>query len=186
MKKQVYLKPGDKYNRLTVISFDHKDKHPHSYYLFRCDCGNEKIIIGSAVVSGSIKSCGCLVGEFGDSRRISENHSEVTAIILGYKRHAIRRGFKFQLDREQVKHIIKQDCAYCGAKPSNHIKTKNSHNGGMDYNGIDRVNSSLDYTLDNVVPCCGFCNKAKGKLSKQEFIEKAKQIYQRSMATQWG
>jgi hypothetical protein len=30
--------------------------------------------------------------------------------------------------------------------------------------GVDRVNSDLGYALDNVVPCCGFCNRLKNSL----------------------
>lgn len=37
-----------------------RDKNKKLYWLFRCDCGNEKIMRGSNVVHGTIKSCGCL------------------------------------------------------------------------------------------------------------------------------
>lgn len=45
------------------------------------------------------------------------------------------------------------------------------------YNGIDRVDSSLGYTVDNVVPCCKLCNQAKNNLSKQEFVDWVKRVY---------
>lgn len=49
---------GKKYNKLTCIKKDeNKDKR---YYIFRCDCGNEKSIIASNVKSGLSTSCGCV------------------------------------------------------------------------------------------------------------------------------
>ena len=59
MKKQ-FIKKGDKYNKLTAIRFDHQNKHGKSYWLFKCDCGNTKVIIASNVKCGNTKSCGCL------------------------------------------------------------------------------------------------------------------------------
>lgn len=45
---------GQKFNRLTAI------KHIEgSFWLFKCDCGNEKIANKSEVKRGNIKSCGC-------------------------------------------------------------------------------------------------------------------------------
>lgn len=51
---------GDKYNRLTVVEFSHRDKNHHHHYKCRCDCGNESIVGISSLRSGHTKSCGCL------------------------------------------------------------------------------------------------------------------------------
>jgi len=49
---------GKKYNKLTCVKKDeNKDKR---YYIFRCDCGNEKSIIAQNVVGGYSTSCGCV------------------------------------------------------------------------------------------------------------------------------
>jgi hypothetical protein len=49
---------GKTYNMLTAISFQY-NKNSHSYWLFRCDCGEEKVLRGNQVVYGSTVSCGC-------------------------------------------------------------------------------------------------------------------------------
>lgn len=36
-------------------------------------------------------------------------------------------------------------------------------------NGIDRVDSSIGYTIQNSVPCCKICNYAKHNLTLEEF-----------------
>lgn len=54
---------GNKYNRLTVLSFDSRDKRGNYKYLCRCDCGVEKVIYGKELVNGRTQSCGCLRDE---------------------------------------------------------------------------------------------------------------------------
>jgi len=51
-----------KFERLTAISLVEKRKDGH-YWLFRCDCGTEKIIQKSGVTTGDTQSCGCLQRE---------------------------------------------------------------------------------------------------------------------------
>jgi hypothetical protein len=180
------LQPGDKFNRLTVLEFSKSDKRWRKWYKVKCDCGSEKVVMGSAMTSGNTKSCGCLSKEIKKSKRISKNHSEITAIILGYKRHAERRGFKWQLTRKDVEKLVKMNCFYCDSKPNNIKKTKNSIGDGFIYSGIDRVDSSKNYTKENSVSCCKICNYAKSDMSLNEFQEWAVKIGQQAMAVQWS
>lgn len=57
------IKIGDKYNRLTAISENGKDKYGRLLFLFKCDCGNEYSGRGTNVKNGYTKSCGCLQRE---------------------------------------------------------------------------------------------------------------------------
>lgn len=52
---------GKRFGKLIVISFDHSNKY--AYWLCECDCGNEKVIRGSNLTEGLVKSCGCLRGK---------------------------------------------------------------------------------------------------------------------------
>lgn len=179
------LKPDDKFNRLTILKFSHSDKRWRKWYVVKCDCGNEKTVMGSAMISGNTKSCGCLAKETKKAKRITKHHSEITAIMLGYKRHAERRGYEWLLDREFVERLIKNDCFYCGSKPMNIKKTKNSIGAGLHYSGIDRIDSTKNYTKDNVVPCCRICNYAKSNMNIEEFKEWAIRVGKKAMAEQW-
>jgi hypothetical protein len=40
-----------------------------SYWLCRCDCGNEREVTGSALMNGTSTSCGCLRRELSSQRR---------------------------------------------------------------------------------------------------------------------
>ena len=53
----------EKYGRLTILGFHHKDKHYHKYYECICDCGNKTIVNESNLKRGLTKSCGCLQSE---------------------------------------------------------------------------------------------------------------------------
>lgn len=50
---------GQKYNRITIISFSHRNKHTKAVYNCVCDCGKKLQTIGTTVKSGHVKSCGC-------------------------------------------------------------------------------------------------------------------------------
>lgn len=50
---------GQKFNYLTVESFDRSDANGNKYYFCRCVCGKFKSVRASKLRSGEIKSCGC-------------------------------------------------------------------------------------------------------------------------------
>ena len=51
-----------KFGRLTVVEFSCV-KDESSYWLCKCDCGNECVIVCHSLTSGNTKSCGCLHSE---------------------------------------------------------------------------------------------------------------------------
>lgn len=53
------LKDGDKYGRLTILSYSHMQPPGKSIYKVKCECGNEKEVVGASLVSGNTTSCGC-------------------------------------------------------------------------------------------------------------------------------
>lgn len=182
MNKQVFIKPGDKFGRLTALSFHHSGKHHRRYFVFKCDCGVEKILQAANVSSGNTQSCGCLSSEIKRARRLPNNLGVIRHLILQYKRHAKNRGFVFRLSEKFFSKIISQKCFYCGAEPTNNKITKNCV--GFLYNGIDRKNSMRGYFPDNVVPACAMCNKAKRDYPIGEFGQWALRLG--AMAEQWS
>lgn len=51
---------GKKFNHLTLIkNLNRIDKHNSKLALFRCDCGNEKELVFTQVLSGEVTSCSC-------------------------------------------------------------------------------------------------------------------------------
>jgi len=56
--KKLDLK-GKQFGKLNVIKQIGITKYGKSLWLCRCDCGNKTIIIGSHLINGNTKSCGC-------------------------------------------------------------------------------------------------------------------------------
>ena len=79
-----------------------------------------------------------------------------------FKNNAIARGINFELTKEQVIELCEKPCFYCGKERCL---------------GIDRVDNSKGYTTDNVVPCCGCCNKMKMDLELNFFLSHVEQIH---------
>ena len=53
---------GKRFGKLTVISF-YEVKNLSSYFLCKCDCGNDTIVSMDKLKSGNTRSCGCLQRE---------------------------------------------------------------------------------------------------------------------------
>ncbi len=173
----IFFLPGTKFHFLTILEFSHYDSRHRKWYKCRCDCGAEKTIHGSSMKSGNTKSCGCYgISRRGKATRLPNNGGVINFLILQYKRHARNRGIKYDLSREDFEVIIRKPCAYCGNPAGNKAKTKNIKEP-FPYNGIDRLDSSKWYYLENCVPCCGTCNKAKRSMSRVEFLDLVTRIY---------
>ena len=53
-RKATPIEPGTRFGKLTVLTDNGKIIHCY------CDCGNEKIVSRSSLLSGNTRSCGCL------------------------------------------------------------------------------------------------------------------------------
>lgn len=84
-----------------------------------------------------------------------------------YRHSAKRRGYTYDLSKEEFVQLVNSSCHYCGSPPSNKGTTKK----GIPYlyNGIDRVDNTTGYTVDNSVPCCANCNRAKSDMTLEDF-----------------
>lgn len=51
---------GRKYGKLTVLKLIEYKPNSHSKWLCKCECGNEHIASHSNIVSGHVRSCGCM------------------------------------------------------------------------------------------------------------------------------
>jgi hypothetical protein len=76
-----------------------------------------------------------------------------------------KRKLHMGLNKEQFYGFKKMTCYYCG------------YFGENKKCGIDRLNSSVDYTMINCVPCCTTCNFVKRDLSLDKFKEHINKIY---------
>ena len=73
---------GNRYGRLTVLGFSHMGARRRSYWLCKCDCGNEIILRKDnfAYDYSHTKSCGCLKTE-ASRERMNANRNPITGRI---------------------------------------------------------------------------------------------------------
>jgi hypothetical protein len=168
---------GRRFGRLTVVRRAQGNRHSNRRWFVRCDCGVEKITNGGSLIKGTSRSCGCLQKELASEKRRGKfGESSLRGLWLRYRSRARKIRVGFELTVEDVRLIVAKDCYYCGKAPAQMTRnTKRSH-GHYVYNGLDRRDNQAGYTLDNVLPCCGDCNRAKLAMSHDDFIALAKRI----------
>lgn len=78
-----------------------------------------------------------------------------------YINRAKRKNISFTFTLVEFIEITSKLCYYCGSE------------GKM---GIDRIDSKLEYTQDNTVPCCYICNMMKYTHSTKFFLSHIERI----------
>lgn len=154
-------------------------------YICKCDCGKEKVFWKKSAITRQ-KSCGCRIDSAG---LLGKQRRSMLSRLQGYKNGAKKRNFVWQLTYEQFVDISTKNCFYCNTEPkewdcmtnSPSLKKDSPNVNPSDYKikftGIDRFDSKKGYTIDNVVPCCTFCNRAKSDLQFEQFKQNVEKAY---------
>lgn len=157
---------GIKFGRLTVVERAEKDYGRSSVWKCLCYCGKYTKVSRRDLVSGHTSSCGCGRIKFGFIPWFSDMYGNL-------KRGAAKRSLQFLLSFEEFMSLTLKNCEYCGEEPEERVYIRNGKSGiSYNANGIDRLDSLKDYTLDNCVPCCYQCNTMKLDYSLEEFKSK--------------
>jgi 5-methylcytosine-specific restriction endonuclease McrA len=186
-RRKHYDKIGQRYHRLVVIADAGSAVGPNgeilgTNWLCQCDCGNQHTVLNKLL--GKVKSCGCLNQEkqHEKGQRLGYLAKEKAArlpaeIYVKRRKFALysrrkkgrdgRNKIGFYLTYEQAAPLFFAPCFYCGSK----ITWAKDRTTLVGLHGIDRLDSSKPYTLDNVVPCCKHCNYAKNDMSVDQFKE---------------
>lgn len=142
---------GNKYGRLTVVSFDRLEKHK-TYWKCACDCGMSVVVSGNNLRSGNTKSCGCI------------HREQLQDIGRANKKHGYGHGSKDRLYRiwcgmrqrcNNPNHHAKQWYGGKGIKVCDEwndflvFKDWAMSNGYAENLSIDRIDSAKDYCPEN-------------------------------------
>lgn len=111
------------------------------------------------------------------SRRRFGTDSEYKWRYQSYIQAAKKRSLSWNIEYKQFLEITKQKCYYCDAEPE--MRPSHSKRWGFKFpmSGIDRIDSNRGYEIDNVVPCCSYCNQAKWDHDVQDFLLWIKRVY---------
>lgn len=179
----VLLKEGDKIGNFVFLKNEFVKKN--KIWVVLCVCGKQKIFWKKYSLLKT-KSCGCGTDSAGLS---SKQARSIKTRMQGYKNGAKKRNFEWKLTYDDFVKISTQNCFYCNAEPTRWDCMSNSPSLQKDspnvvhkdyeivFNGIDRYNSKFGYTIENCVPCCKNCNRAKSDLEFEDFKKHVEKIY---------
>lgn len=155
MRRKFY--EGYKQGLWTIVELYPKEKKA----LLRCDCGYQGLKFLSNLSSHNSQGCrNCMFK--------TPQHKTYLLVL----RTASRRSLKWELTEDEWANLATKNCYYCGSEPSNMISEH-----GFKYNGLDRIDSSLGYSLTNVVTSCKICNRAKSDMKQIDFYDWIKKAY---------
>jgi hypothetical protein len=165
---------GKKFNKLEVLSF-YRVENKTKRWICKCICGNEKTVRTGDLISGNVKSCGCLDKEHKDefakqsigkpsASRLPNGKAGLNKAFDRYVQNAKKRGIEFLLTIDEAESLFTGICYYCKKLPSMVDRSNKDKVEGYSifiHNGIDRVDNSRGYSTDNCVSCCKKCNNLK-------------------------
>lgn len=171
---------GQRFGKWTVLQRGPVGRKGDSaQWICRCDCGKERGVRSTNLRNGISSGCGC-------ARNWTHNTypSDDIRVYIGrynaYADKARRRLLTFDLSLDEFVMLAKQDCLYCGTAPALKIRRERVRGVSPLMNGIDRVDNSVGYVLDNCVPCCTWCNEMKRHRPQSDFLEHVRRIAQHS------
>lgn len=156
-----------RFGKLTVL-YRSKNNKKGTYWHCKCDCGNEKDVLGSNLKSGNVRSCGCL------AKIKSSYNYEINQKINGYeitdryrkngkKRYIYKClicGYKNDVPEGRITHS--HGCPVCNGRiilqGFNDLKTTNPEIAKMLKNSKD-VDGKSKYSKDKVDWICPNCHK---------------------------
>lgn len=94
------------------------------------------------------------------TKRVIDSESARNWLLTHYKRNALARKLSWAIAPAFFFDVLDSPCQYCGVDAANRLVIP-GHTFIYLYNGLDRMHSDLGYIQENVVACCGDCNKAK-------------------------
>lgn len=157
-------------NTFGMIRVDDIDLSTENRIYFKCTClkCGRKLRIRNDGLHKNRVGCSKCLGKWRKEHFLEKNKDllpkDIRNKYIHFKCNAKRKNknIQFDLTKEQVEDMCKKPCYYCN-KPR--------------CLGVDRVDNSKGYTMDNCVPCCGICNRMKMDLDPIYFLQKINDIY---------
>ena len=113
-------------------------------------------------------------------RRLLNHQAAKNFLFNSYAKAAKKRGYGFYLLQKEFESLIKKNCFYCGCEPINKYRGY-VRDFNFKFNGIDRVDNSLGYEIENCVSCCSTCNNMKKQMTVEQFLSHIRSIYNFSL-----
>jgi len=187
--KMLHDYTGERIGRLKVLKqtepISTNGNKKHRRWHVKCDCGVEKTLQTQTLrkqKETGFGSCGCWSKERNRQKRLK--HTKPYSFYLNRIRNSVNNRnkkrknnlIKVDINYTDLISLIPKDgsgfCHYCGEpifwdkheEPKNSPKRRSGHN-------FDRKDNSKGYEVNNIIPCCGSCNKTRGdRFTYEEFM----------------
>jgi len=93
-----------------------------------------------------------------NKEKVAALRQSLKAKYIEYKSSAKKRNIPFNISLEEFQTFWQKNCHYCGSA----ISTI----------GLDRIDSSLGYELENLRSCCTMCNRMKLDSTEEQWYDK--------------
>jgi hypothetical protein len=173
---------GRRIGRWTVLMlaktryFGKHGQCSRAYWSCRCDCGTFSEVPAFVLQKPqhSNISCGCYSVEILRVRNRRPG-AAFRKLFARYVYGAKKRGFEFLLSEEEFRNLVIGGCHYCGTEARSKTPPRPTGEDFL-YSGIDRLDPSKGYTIENCVSCCTTCNFMKTDLSFDDFLRQCRLV----------
>lgn len=169
---------GKKFGKFTVEQRGDNTSQGFARWWCRCDCGNLRLINQGSLVAGNrtqCKKCFC-----------ESKHNNPNLIIDTYWKQIVKgamyRDICVDITQDDAQRLFNQQngrCALSG-ETIHFAKTARAHNHGETTASLDRKNSKIGYTIDNIQWVHKDVNRVKSTLDNERFIELCKLVAEHS------
>lgn len=146
---------GKTFGRLTVIERAHNNKDGRSMWLCRCECGNERIVLGKCLKNGHTQSCGCLnkdrIRETSFKDHTGERFGKLVVLsraedyVAPNGKHHVQWLCKCDCGKESIVDVcqlVQMKTKSCGCGLAEKLQNGNIKHGGY-YDRLYRVYSNM-------------------------------------------
>lgn len=181
---------GKKYYQLTVLKeTKERTKAREKVFLVECSCGVKKKIALTHVRRGSIKSCGCLkTGHFKEfiKGNTGDNHvgfkgcgGMLGSIWCRIKASAKKRNLEFLITKQEAWGLFEKQEGICALSGEKILFAKNCKDlkAGKNTASLDRINSKIGYTKENIQWVHVEVNYMKQRYEQKRFLDWCSKIH---------
>ena len=158
---------GQRFGRLVVTEFSHRDKFHKPVWNCICDCGRQRKINGPSMQKGLTKSCGCL-------KRATLRKKGCGQLSHGFwrklEKSAYQRGYDFDLSIKDGWDLFNKQNGLCAISKVPIILFPDSNRERLQTASPDRIDSTKGYIKGNFQWVHKRINRIKNILSVEELV----------------
>lgn len=165
---------GERHGLVKVLRRGPDNKWGHAQFWCQCDCGSPEYLARAYVLQHKgVTHCNRC-----KAVHLRKPDAGLNRVFKDYRRGAKKRGLEWNLSKEQFRELTSSPCYYTGRMPSRaaYSSSRKNRSDPYIYNGIDRKDSSLGYTIENCVPCDSDVNLMKMNIPHDEFVGLVREI----------